>query len=101
MNAIVRRVTVVLAWSLMLLIRLYQLVLSPLLGPSCRFAPTCSTYALQALQQYGILRGSWLAVRRISRCHPGNPGGYDPVPGLEFESDCVHEDEHAHQDEQA
>lgn len=70
-----------LAWPLMILIRGYQRFISPLLGPSCRFTPTCSTYALQALQRYGILRGSWLALRRISRCHPMNPGGYDPVPG--------------------
>lgn len=62
------------------LIRLYQRLLSPLLGPRCRFHPTCSAYAVQALQQHGALRGSMLAARRIARCHPLNEGGFDPVP---------------------
>lgn len=61
-------------------IRLYQLLLSPLLGPRCRFYPTCSHYALQALQRHGPIRGSGLTIDRILRCHPLNPGGYDPVP---------------------
>ena len=63
-----------------LLIRLYQLAVSPLLGPRCRFHPSCSHYALQAMDRFGFVRGSWLAVKRIARCHPWNPGGYDPVP---------------------
>ncbi len=63
-----------------LLIRAYQVLLSPLLPPSCRFTPTCSNYSLQAVDRYGVLKGGWLAVRRIGRCHPWNPGGYDPVP---------------------
>jgi putative membrane protein insertion efficiency factor len=62
------------------LITCYRWFLSPLLGPNCRFYPTCSSYALEAIQQHGALRGSWLAVRRIGRCHPWNPGGVDPVP---------------------
>lgn len=62
------------------LIRLYQRLLSPLLGPRCRFHPTCSAYALQALEQHGALRGALLAARRIARCHPLNEGGFDPVP---------------------
>jgi putative membrane protein insertion efficiency factor len=66
--------------SLVLLIRAYQLLLSPLLGPRCRFYPSCSHYAIDALRLHGALRGSWLAIRRIARCHPLNPGGYDPVP---------------------
>lgn len=70
----------VLTLPLTFLIRLYQLLISPLLGPRCRFYPSCSTYALQALEQHGPLRGSWLSARRICRCHPLNPGGYDPVP---------------------
>lgn len=61
-------------------IRLYQRWISPALGPRCRFAPSCSQYAVTALQSHGLLRGSWLAVRRIARCHPWNPGGHDPVP---------------------
>jgi uncharacterized protein len=63
-----------------LLIRLYQLIVSPLLGPRCRFYPSCSHYALEALERFGFLRGCWLSVRRIGRCHPWNPGGFDPVP---------------------
>lgn len=62
------------------LIRLYQRLLSPLLGPRCRFHPTCSAYAVQALERHGVVRGSVLAARRIARCHPLNEGGLDPVP---------------------
>jgi putative membrane protein insertion efficiency factor len=64
----------------MALIRAYQLVVSPWLAPSCRFHPTCSCYALEAYQHHGLLRGSWLTVRRLSRCHPWNAGGVDLVP---------------------
>lgn len=63
------------------LIRLYQWTLSPLLGPSCRFEPSCSRYAIACLSTHGPLRGSWLAARRIARCHPFHPGGFDPPPG--------------------
>jgi hypothetical protein len=58
----------------------YRLVLSPMLGPSCRFYPSCSAYALEALAEHGALRGSWLSLRRLGRCHPWHEGGYDPVP---------------------
>jgi putative membrane protein insertion efficiency factor len=69
------------AWLLGRLVRGYQLVLSPLKGgPTCRFHPTCSAYALEALQTHGALHGSWLALRRVGRCHPFSPGGHDPVP---------------------
>jgi putative membrane protein insertion efficiency factor len=65
---------------LALLIRGYQRLLSPLLPPSCRFHPSCSQYALEAIHRHGALKGSWLAVRRLARCHPFNAGGFDPVP---------------------
>lgn len=65
---------------LRLLVRGYQIVISPILGPSCRYYPTCSAYALQAVERHGALRGSGLALRRIARCHPWHEGGYDPVP---------------------
>jgi putative membrane protein insertion efficiency factor len=65
---------------LMALITGYRRFISPLLGQRCRFAPSCSAYALEAVREHGALRGIWLAVRRIGRCHPFNPGGFDPVP---------------------
>ena len=61
-------------------VRAYRLLLSPWVGMNCRFQPTCSAYALEALERHGALRGSWLALRRILRCHPGGGSGYDPVP---------------------
>ncbi|MGM0615216.1 MAG: membrane protein insertion efficiency factor YidD [Pseudomonadota bacterium] len=70
------------------LIRLYQLVISPLLGPRCRFWPSCSSYTIEALQVHGPLKGGWMAIRRIIKCHPGNPGGMDPVPGGRSEALC-------------
>jgi uncharacterized protein len=65
---------------LLLLIAVYRRGISPLLGPRCRFLPTCSAYAADAVTTHGALRGSWLAVRRVARCHPFHPGGLDPVP---------------------
>lgn len=62
------------------LIRGYQYLLSPFLGSHCRFHPSCSCYALTAVERYGVLRGGWLSLRRLARCHPWSPGGLDPVP---------------------
>ena len=62
------------------LIRIYQWILSPILGPACRFEPTCSEYASEAIVAHGLIRGAWLGVRRIGRCHPLGESGYDPVP---------------------
>lgn len=66
------------------LIALYQRILSPSLGSNCRYSPTCSTYAAQALSQHGLVRGGWLALRRLGRCHPLGGRGYDPVPSKPF-----------------
>jgi hypothetical protein len=67
-------------YVLAFLIRLYQYLISPLLGPTCRFYPSCSHYAREALLKHGFFKGTYLAARRILRCHPFHPGGYDPVP---------------------
>lgn len=74
------------------LIRLYQWTLSPLHGPTCRFYPTCSSYALEAIRRYGVLHGGWLALRRLLRCHPWHEGGFDPVP----DDLGAHHPRHAH-----
>lgn len=66
--------------TLIYLIRMYQLVISPLKPPSCRFYPTCSQYALLAIEKHGAIRGGWLALKRIMKCHPFHPGGIDHVP---------------------
>lgn len=71
---------------LLRLIKGYRRFISPLFPPICRFQPTCSTYALEAISRYGSVKGSWLAAKRISRCHPLHPGGYDPVPPAEDKS---------------
>lgn len=65
---------------LIILLRAYRFFLSPFLGRNCRFHPSCSAYAIEALQRHGAIKGTWLAARRVTRCHPWNPGGYDPVP---------------------
>jgi putative membrane protein insertion efficiency factor len=65
---------------LVALIQAYRYTLSPMLGRNCRFFPSCSEYAVEALRRYGAVRGTWLAARRVARCHPWHPGGFDPVP---------------------
>lgn len=68
------------SYILIMLVRFYQLALSPLLGRNCRYAPTCSQYTLEAIREWGPLKGSWMGMKRISRCHPWGSHGYDPVP---------------------
>jgi len=68
------------SWLALKLIRLYQATFSRIFPPSCRFIPSCSEYTYQAIEKYGLLKGAWMGLKRISRCHPLNPGGYDPVP---------------------
>lgn len=70
----------ILIFPLVLLIKFYQLCISPFTPPSCRFTPTCSQYALEALRKHGLFKGGWLALKRILRCHPWGGSGYDPVP---------------------
>jgi putative membrane protein insertion efficiency factor len=79
---------------LSLLVRAYQLTLGTVLPPACRFQPSCSNYALEALRRHGALAGSWLALRRLLRCHPFAPGGYDPVPEIHRQASTpVHGDQ--------
>ncbi len=72
-----------LKWALLGTIRLYKRFISPLLPAACRFSPTCSVYAYEAIETYGPVKGTWMGIRRICRCHPLNPGGFDPVPPKE------------------
>lgn len=74
-----KAISKILVFPMVALIRFYQFAISPLIGPKCRFTPTCSQYAKEALQKYGPLKGSWLAIKRIGRCNPWGGHGYDPV----------------------
>jgi len=76
-----------LAWPLLALVWLYRYTISPFLGNNCRFQPSCSVYAIEALREHGAFRGSWLAAKRIARFHPWGGSGYDPVPGTEEKDD--------------
>ncbi len=75
-----KNISKILALPLILLIKIYQLIISPILPPSCRFTPTCSHYSLEALKKHGLVKGGWLSLKRIMRCHPWGGSGYDPVP---------------------
>jgi putative membrane protein insertion efficiency factor len=70
----------ILSYPFILLIKIYQHIISPVIGPKCRYTPTCSNYALEAFKKYGLFKGFWLSVKRISKCHPWGGSGYDPVP---------------------
>ncbi len=75
-----KRILQIISFPFIALIRIYQWGISPWLGPKCRFTPTCSHYAVDALKKYGLFKGSWLAAKRILKCHPWGGSGYDPVP---------------------
>jgi len=81
MSSCARQLGRLLVWPLIGLLAVYRYAFSPLLGINCRFEPTCSEYAREALLQHGLTRGSWLAARRIARCHPWGGSGHDPLPG--------------------
>ena len=73
-------------FPLLILIRVYQLIISPLLGSNCRFMPTCSEYAMESLRSYGLIKGSYLTIKRIGKCHPWGGHGYDPIPTKKLEN---------------
>ena len=79
-------------WLLLALLRFYKRWISPSLPPACRYEPTCSVYAAEAVERYGAIKGGWLGIKRIARCHPGYPGGFDPVPELPAPNECAHPD---------
>ncbi|MCQ2056931.1 MAG: membrane protein insertion efficiency factor YidD [Bacteroidaceae bacterium] len=74
------KITKLTVWLMLLPVKFYRRFITPLTPPTCRFTPTCSEYAVEALQKYGPIKGSWLAIRRVLRCRPGGGSGYDPVP---------------------
>ena len=82
------KISAALQWIAIKFIRGYQLVISPMIGPRCRFTPTCSQYAIEAIKSHGIVKGCWLAAKRLIRCQPLSEGGYDPVPT------CSHHQNH-------
>jgi uncharacterized protein len=93
---VLRRLVRLPAATVVLLLRLWQLVVSPLYGPTCRFYPSCSAYALEAVDRHGLIRGGWLALRRLGRCHPWNPGGVDLVPPRVGSAGSARPDDEAH-----
>jgi putative membrane protein insertion efficiency factor len=84
---VLNAISKLLAWPLLALVWLYRMLISPWLGANCRFQPTCSEYAMQALREHGAFRGTVLAVKRIGRCHPWGGSGYDPVPQRKGDDD--------------
>lgn len=80
LEKVVKKILKLLALPLILLIKIYQFFISPLFPSSCRYVPTCSTYTKEALEKYGLVKGLWLGIKRISKCHPWGGSGYDPVP---------------------
>lgn len=80
MNRLLTRLAKLPQYALVAAINLYRYAISPYLGKTCRFEPSCSNYGLEAIKRHGAIMGTWLTVRRIGRCHPWHPGGYDPVP---------------------
>lgn len=86
-------------YPLIALLKLYRAVISPLYGQVCRYYPSCSAYALESVQVHGALKGSWLAARRLGRCHPWAPGGYDPVPGTPAAEEWAAEQQERSSDE--
>ncbi len=76
----IKVINAILSWFFLVLIRIYQFAISPLLGSNCRFTPTCSNYGVEAIKKYGPFKGGWLTIKRIGRCHPWGKHGHDPVP---------------------
>jgi len=87
LRSIANHIAAVASWILIKFVRLYQLTLSPFLGQNCRHYPTCSTYTIEAIQEWGPLKGVWLGIKRILKCHPWGTSGYDPVPKKEEKID--------------
>jgi len=80
LSAALRGLAILISYPFILLIKIYQYIISPAIGPKCRFTPTCSQYSIEALKKHGLIKGAWLSVKRISKCRPGGGHGYDPVP---------------------
>ena len=84
----IQRVKSLLSYLLIGLVNIYRYMISPVIGPRCRFHPTCSSYMIEAIKLHGPFKGTWLGLKRLGRCHPYNDGGYDPVPGSEETTQC-------------